>query len=116
MSTKQFHEGQQLWTFDFDAGRKIWSVYQVTFVHKYRSVCMIGEWCVVKNPDGSSSETIEDDLFTSHDDAVEALIKSIKTVRNNMHQDIEHHTKSIAKDWNAIDYCTDVIEKLEDDR
>lgn len=113
MNKCNFKEGQKLWKFDFDAGRKEWAVYQVTFLRQYRSACMIGDWCVVVNSDGASDDIPADELFESREDAIKALLKCIGTVRSNIHQDIDYHTKEIAKDWNEIDFCTDLIEQLE---
>ena len=117
MSTKRFQEGQQLWTFDFDAGRKTHAVYQVAFIRYERSACFVGEWCIVRRPNGAIADNIrEDQLFRDRDDATEGMIANIKAVRKDMRLDIEYHTKAIARDWNSIDYCTGVIEELEDDK
>jgi hypothetical protein len=32
MSKGMFKQGQKLWTFDFDAGQRTWSVYPITIV------------------------------------------------------------------------------------
>ena len=114
MSKRKFKKGQKLWTFDFNAKRKEWSIYQVVFVDLCRSACEIGEWCEVKRLDGSLDDNSRaDDLFENREDAVKAMIASLKIARDSMHQDIEYHTKKIAQDWNAIDFCTDLIEQLE---
>ena len=114
MSKRKFKKGQKFWTFDFDAKRKEWSVYQVVFVGLCSSACEIGEWCEVKRLDGTPDDNSRtDDLFENREDAVKALIASLKIARDSMHQGLEYHTKKIAQDWNAIDFCTDLIEQLE---
>lgn len=110
----KFKLGQQLWTFDFDAGAETWSIYQVTIVDCYRSACMLGEWITVKLPDGSLDETVkEDQLFENKDDAVKALLEFLETCRDNMHRSIIEHTKRIADAWNAIDFCTSLEERIK---
>lgn len=106
--------GQQLWTFDFDAGAETWSVYQVTIVDHYRSACTIGEWITVKRPDGSLDEdACEDRLFENKDDAVKALLESLKACRDNTHRRLIEYTKIIAGAWKAIDFCTSLEERIK---
>ena len=111
----KFKPGQQLWTFDFDAGAETWSVYQVTIVDCYRSACMLGEWITVKRPDGSLDEDAREDwLFENKDDAVKALLESLKACRENMHRHIIEQTKRIAGAWNAISFCTSLEERIKE--